>query len=488
MVSLRVIASALGVETADVELRALCNDTRKVTTGSLFIALKGLNFDARKEIGNAIKAGAVAVIYEDTGDGFVPDMENYDVPCIGVPGLAEKQSLVASAFYGCPSAGLDLIGVTGTNGKSTITHLIATWLTALGRKTGILGTLGTGFYPNLIPCANTTLAAIDLERTISELSNDGAKAIAMEVSSHGIALKRVSELKFKIAAFTNLSRDHLDFHKTMKNYAETKFQLMKSVLPEMCVINADDSTGVEFISRIPEALTYSKQGLYGGRGIYAHDIVYYPHGINFKVSGSYGDAEFTIPLIGSFNVDNVLCAIGVLLLCGYSLKEMEKTAGVLRAVTGRMECFSNKNTPLLIVDYAHTPDGLEKALAAVKEHKFGKITCICGCGGDRDTGKRTEMAAIACGMADHVIFTNDNPRTENPDSIIEMMLAGVKDCSNYEVVKDRRSAIEVAFSKSVPGDVLLIAGKGHEDYQIIGKTKYHYSDREVAMELTGDRK
>ena len=153
-----------------------------------------------------------------------------------------------------------------------------------------------------------------------------------------------------------------------------------------------------------------------------------------------------------------------------------------------MECFSNKNTPLLIVDYAHTPDGLEKALAAVKEHKFGKITCICGCGGDRDTGKRPEMAAIACGMADHVIFTNDNPRTENPDSIIEMMLAGVKDCSNYEVVKDRRSAIEVAFSKSVPGDVLLIAGKGHEDYQIIGKTKYHYSDREVAMELTGDRK
>lgn len=364
--------------------------------------------------------------------------------------------------------------------------MVAAWLTEMGRKTGLLGTLGTGFYPNLQPCANTTLAALELEKTLYEMKNGGASAAVMEVSSHGIALKRTSELKFSICAFTNLSRDHLDFHKTMENYAATKFELFKTVPADKCVINAHDKTGREFLSRLPGALAYGLTPLEGDRVLYAESVEYLPHGIRIAVAGSFGRAELNAPLIGSFNAENILCALGILLTAGYSLKELAASAHALKAVNGRMECFKNQHSPMIIVDYAHTPDGLEKALCAVREHGFGKVTCICGCGGDRDTGKRPEMAQIACRNADRVIFTNDNPRTEEPDAIIEMMVAGVRDgYSNYRIIKDRREAITDAFRGSGENDVLLVAGKGHEDYQIIGRTKYHYSDREVAMELVG---
>lgn len=484
MISLKRIAEALNIQAPDVNLSALCSDNRRVTDGSLFIALKGLNFDARTTIGQAVEKGAAAVIYEDSGDDFVPPAVG--VPCFGVRELSEKQSVIASVFYNCPSKDLDLIGVTGTNGKSTTTHLVAAWLNELKVKTGILGTLGTGFYPDLKPCANTTLAALDLEKTLYEMKNDGASAVAMEVSSHGIALKRTSELKFKICAFTNLSRDHLDFHKTMENYAATKFELFRSVPSDMCVINAHDTVGRQFLSKLPGALAYSTDRIEGDRVIFAENIEYLQHGIKIQVDGSFGKAELTVPLIGSFNAENVLCALGIMLVHGYSLNELAETAHVLRAVNGRMECFKTEHTPMIIVDYAHTPDGLEKAINAVREHRFGKITCICGCGGDRDTGKRPVMAEIACRNADHVIFTNDNPRTENPDEIIRMMIDGVRNIyTNYKVIQDRREAIEDAFRNSSGNDVLLVAGKGHEDYQIIGKTKHHYSDREVAMELVG---
>ncbi|WP_294495928.1 UDP-N-acetylmuramoyl-L-alanyl-D-glutamate--2,6-diaminopimelate ligase [uncultured Ruminobacter sp.] len=484
MISLKEIAKALDIQAPDVKLSALCSDNRQVSEGSLFIALKGLNFDARTAIAQAVEKGAAAVIYEDAEDGFVPQPVN--VPCIGVKDLSRRQAKIASVFYGCPSADLELIGVTGTNGKSTTTHLVAAWLTEMGCRTGLLGTLGTGIYPTLQPCANTTLAAMELEKTLYGMKNSGASAAVMEVSSHGIALGRTSELRFDICAFTNLSRDHLDFHKTMENYAATKFELFKSVPSEKCVINAHDSVGSEFLTRLPGALAYSIKPIAGERVLYADSIEYLPHGIHISVGGSFGSAELQAPLIGSFNAENILCALGILLVKGYSLPELAASAHALKAVNGRMECFKKVGSPMIIVDYAHTPDGLEKALGAIREHKFGKITCICGCGGDRDTGKRPEMAEIACKNSDHVIFTNDNPRTEDPDRIIDMMVAGVKDrYDNYRVIKERESAITEAFLGSGDKDVLLVAGKGHEDYQIIGKTKYHYSDREVAMKLVG---
>lgn len=483
MARLKDMLGSLMKDPPDAEIRGLCTDSREVTPGALFVALRGANFDARIAIGDAVRKGAAAVLYEDAGDGFVPPETG--VPCVGAADLALKLAPVASVFYGCPSAELDLIGVTGTNGKTTVTHLIAGWLSALGKKTGLLGTLGTGFYGNLRPSPNTTLAATDLERVLRGLRNEGAEAAVMEVSSHGLALNRVSGLRFKIAAFTNLSRDHLDFHGTMENYAAAKFRLFESVDSRNCVVNAHDPVGRDFLAKLPGALAYGAAPIGGERTLFAEKTDYLPHGIRIAVGGSYGRAELTVPLIGGFNAENALCAMGALLVYGADLGELAATAGALRAVRGRMECFRTPGKPMIVVDYAHTPDGLEKALEAVKEHRFGKVTCVCGCGGDRDAGKRPVMAEIACRLADHVVFTNDNPRTEDPDRIIAMMLEGARGYGNYAVEKDRRAATAAAFAALGPGDVLLVAGKGHEDYQIVGKTRRHYSDREVAAELTG---
>jgi UDP-N-acetylmuramoyl-L-alanyl-D-glutamate--2,6-diaminopimelate ligase len=481
MASLKQIVRSIGLDSPDIDVSYLSCNTADVRKDTLFIAFKGLHFDARSVITDVVKNGAVAVIYDDCDDGFIPP--NCGVPCLPCHNLVLCQSKIASIFYDKPSSKLKLIGVTGTNGKSTVTHLVAQWSSLLGVKTGVMGTIGTGFYPNLKPSANTTMQALDLEKELSSLQSDGASAIAMEVSSHGLALKRVEELQFSIAAFTNLSRDHLDFHKTMENYANTKFELFKMVESQNTVINVDDPIGIEFYNKLPNALRFSCHHIDGDSVLYAKSIDYVPHGIIVNVAGSYGTAELSVPLIGGFNVQNLLCATGIMLLMGFKLFDLALTAPKLNAVCGRMECFKSKNSPLLIVDYAHTPDGLEKALMAIKEHNFGHVTCICGCGGDRDTGKRPIMAKIACDMADKVIFTNDNPRTEDPSKIIEMMLHGVSDCKNYSVIFDRTEAITKAFKDSKNGDVILIAGKGHEDYQIIGLKKHHYSDRELAQKL-----
>src|SRR5574344_1884597 len=446
MASLKQIARSIGLDSPDIDVSYLSCNTADVRKDTLFIAFKGLHFDARSVITDVVKNGAVAVIYDDCDDGFIPP--NCGVPCLPCHNLVLCQSKIASIFYDKPSSKLKLIGVTGTNGKSTVTHLVAQWSSLLGVKTGVMGTIGTGFYPNLKPSANTTMQALDLEKELSSLQSDGASAIALEVSSHGLALKRVEELQFSIAAFTNLSRDHLEFY-----------------------------------NKLPNALRFSCHHIDGDSVLYAKSIDYVPHGIIVNVAGSYGTAELSVPLIGGFNVQNLLCATGIMLLMGFKLFDLALTAPKLNAVCGRMECFKSKNSPLLIVDYAHTPDGLEKALMAIKEHNFGHVTCICGCGGDRDTGKRPIMAKIACDMADKVIFTNDNPRTEDTSKIIEMMLHGVLAWKNYSVIFDRTEAITKAFKDSKNGDVILIAGKGHEDYQIIGLKKHHYSDRELAQKL-----
>ncbi len=485
MANLKDIVGALGLHSDDLEIAYLSCSTADIRPNTLFIAFRGRNFDARTHILEVIAKGAVAVIYEDCADGFTPPV--CSVPCFACKDLALVQSKIASVFYQHPSQELDLIGVTGTNGKSTVTHLVAQWCSLLQHKTAVMGTLGTGFYPHLTPAANTTLQALDLEHKLRDFVQAGAQAVAMEVSSHGIALKRVSELHFKLAAFTNLSRDHLDFHKTMENYANTKFQLFQMVDSSACIINIDDQTGRQFLAKLPHALAYSMKPTATMIAnipnlIYATDIAYTAHGIKFTITGAYGTATMQVPLIGSFNVQNLLCAVGIMLRLGFALPALAATSSQLQAVCGRMELFASKKA-LLIVDYAHTPDGLEKALQAIQEHNFGHITCICGCGGDRDKGKRPLMAKIACQMADKVIFTNDNPRTEEPQAIIADMLAGIPSATNYKVIYDRSDAIMQAYQQSKAGDVILIAGKGHEDYQIIGTVKHHYSDRELAQNL-----
>ncbi len=477
--------SSISEEILHKEITSLVLDNRQVTKGSLFLALKGLNFDARSKLQDVEAQGAIAAIYEDTAD-FTPPKLN--IPLIPCQNLVVKQADIASTFYDEPSKKLNLIGVTGTNGKSTITQLCAQWGMLLNYKTGVLGTIGNGFYPNLKPSPNTTLQAAMLEHELYDMWQSGAQAVAMEVSSHGLALGRVKNLTFKYAAFTNLTRDHLDFHKTMENYAKAKFTLFEMVPSNNAVINIDDAIGLEFFKKLPNALAYSKHPQQIANSIYATQIDYHKSGIDISVSGCFGDAVLRTKLIGGFNVENIMCALAIMLKQGFSLQELARTSMFLKPVFGRMQCFTAEDKPMIIVDYAHTPDGLFNALQAIKEHNFGKVTCICGCGGDRDTGKRPLMAKVACENAAHVIFTDDNPRTENPNDIIQMMLDGIPNMNNYEVIQPREEAIMAAFKQSSKNDVILLAGKGHEDYQIIGHVKHHFSDCEIAQELVnGDR-
>ncbi|MGN1394723.1 MAG: UDP-N-acetylmuramoyl-L-alanyl-D-glutamate--2,6-diaminopimelate ligase [Succinivibrionaceae bacterium] len=485
MITLDYLLGFLNIDLPKVQVEYLSSNSRDIKPKTLFIALKGLNYDARKDIEKVVSLGAVAIVYEECNDVFVPQvMEN--VPCIACAKLKQKQAIIASRFFDCPSNKLQLIGVTGTNGKSTVTHLIAEWASLLGRKTALMGTLGNGFYPNLESTSNTTLDSLYLEKNINNFLSQGAESVAMEVSSHGIALGRISELKFSKVGFTNLSRDHLDFHKSMENYANTKFELLKKVDPKNCVINIDDSVGKEYFKLLPKALVYSTNKIDLPRAIYAKNIQFKQKGIAFDVDGLYGKEHFEIPLIGKFNVENVMCAIGLLLLEGFSLQKLAEVAHLLKAVSGRMECFKSDDSPLLIVDYAHTPDGLAKALDSLFLHNYGRVLCVCGCGGDRDVGKRPIMAQIACERSDFVIFTNDNPRTEDPKVIMDMMLKGVVEKNNYKVIFDRKTAIEEAYKMASTNDVILIAGKGHEDYQIIGKEKHYFSDRDIARNLVSE--
>ena len=464
------------------EIIGAVSDNRKIAGGELFAAFRGLHFDARTLIPDAVKRGAAAVVYE-ADDGFVP--ESAEVPLIPVRHLDSYEADIASRVYGRPSGDISLIGITGTNGKSTITHLIAAWSQALGSKTGVMGTLGTGFYPDLKPSPNTTLRPLDLERTLREMVSAGARAVAMEVSSHGLAQGRVRNLSFSAGGFTNLSRDHLDFHKTMENYREAKFELFKMLPEEMAVINAGDETGREFLRRLPGALAFSRDEVPGfsGRLVFAEDVSCHAGGITVRVNGSYGRAELTVPLLGLFNAENLLCALGIMLVRGFSLADLERTANCLRPVMGRMECFRKEGKPVFIVDYAHTPDGLEKAIQGLRAHGFNRIITVCGCGGDRDQGKRPIMGKIACLYSDKVFFTDDNPRTEDHLEILKMMVAGVPENAVYQIIPDRESAIREAYAAAEPGDAVLVAGKGHEDYQIIGTVKHHYSDRETAVKI-----
>jgi UDP-N-acetylmuramoyl-L-alanyl-D-glutamate--2,6-diaminopimelate ligase len=501
MINLKDIAKIVGVDAPSIKLEYLSANTKDIKPNTLFLAYKGLNFDARESIEEVISKGAKAVFYDDS-DNFVPNSQlSNQIFICGISNLEKFESSIASAFYNTPSQDIDLIGLTGTNGKSSVTYLISVLLNELGVKSALMGTLGNGIYPNLKPTSNTTLRPLLLEQTISSLKNDNVKAIAMEVSSHGLALGRVEKLNFSYAAYTNLSRDHLDFHKNMENYAKEKFKLFTMLnSPKNAVINIEDDNGFEFAMKLPGCVVYSKtieryeqfkQELKDKNTHYPFicptNIKFLNDGIELELNSSWGNAKTKIHLIGSFNIENVLCAFGVLLCMGYSLSSICEKAKKLKPLIGRMEQFlSNNGKATLIVDYAHTPDGLEKALKALKEHDFGEITVICGCGGDRDTGKRPEMAKIAVTNAHKTIFTNDNPRTEEPEDIITMMLKGVTEFDNYNVIYDRKAAIETAYKTSKSSDVILIAGKGHEDYQIIGTIKHHYSDREVATELTGD--
>ena len=471
-------------------LNEMTLDSRVAAAGDLFVAIKGHAADGRRFIPQAIAQGVAAVIADAEGeaeDGSVVEM--HGVPVIYLAQLSQRLSALAGRFYQQPGEKLKLVGVTGTNGKTTTTQLLAQWAQLLGETSAVMGTVGNGLYGQLAPAENTTGSAVDVQHQLATLVDKGATLTAMEVSSHGLVQHRVAALPFAAAAFTNLSRDHLDYHGDMTQYEAAKWLLFSEHQVGQAIINADDETGRRWLQRLPDAVAVTMEDNLPsgcrGRWLQATDVRYHDGGASVKFESSWGHGEFESRLMGAFNVSNLLVALATLLSLDYPLEKLMATAGQLLPVTGRMEVFSAPGKPTVVVDYAHTPDALEKALAAARLHCKGQLWCLFGCGGDRDKGKRPLMGAIAEQFADVVVVTDDNPRSEDPAAIVRDILAGLSDPGRARVVEGRAQAVTNAVMQAQEGDIVLVAGKGHEDYQIIGQQRLDYSDRLTVARLLG---
>lgn len=489
-------------EVLALPIKHLRIDSRQVQPNDLFIALKGHHVDGRGYIDQAVLAGAMAVLCEadspaqDKQIHFCHNAHNQWVPVIYLDQLTAKLSAIAGFFYQHPSQKMKLVGVTGTNGKTTVAQLLAQYVQLLGEKSAVMGTIGNGVYGQLTPSQNTTLSAVEVQSTLAGFVEQKVQFTAMEVSSHGLVEQRVADLSFAATLFTNLSRDHLDYHGSMAAYAQAKWSLFDPVHPAVlrsgiAVINADDEVSQQWLEQLPDAVVFSansdnraRLSRYA-RYIVATKIAYLNEGVLLQVDSSWGQAQFETKLIGQFNIQNLLAVFATLLALDYPLDRLVAHANALRPVQGRMEMFVAKDKPLMIVDYAHTPDALIKALQAARLHCQGKLWVIFGCGGDRDRGKRPLMAQAAQAYADRVMITNDNPRTENPQHIIEDILQGFSQQDRVEIEYDRAKAIQQVLALAKPQDTILVAGKGHEDYQIIGEQKRDYSDRQTVAELLG---
>ena len=471
-------------------LNEMTLDSRVAAAGDLFVAIKGHAADGRRFIPQAIAQGVAAVIAEadgDAEDGSVVQM--HGVPVIYLAQLSQRLSALAGRFYQQPGEKLKLVGVTGTNGKTTTTQLLAQWAQLLGETGAVMGTVGNGLYGQLVPAENTTGSAVEVQHQLASLVEKGATLAAMEISSHGLVQHRVAALPFAAAAFTNLSRDHLDYHGDMTHYEAAKWLLFSEHQVGQAIINADDETGRRWLQQLPDAVAVTMENNLSpgchGRWLKATEVHYHDGGASVKFDSSWGNGEFESRLMGAFNVSNLLVALATLLSLDYPLAQLIATASQLLPVTGRMEVFTAPGKPTVVVDYAHTPDALEKALAAARLHCKGQLWCVFGCGGDRDKGKRPLMGGIAEQFADVVVITDDNPRSEDPAAIVADVLTGLLDPGRARVVAGRAQAVTNAVMQAQEGDIVLVAGKGHEDYQIIGQQRLDYSDRVTVARLLG---
>ena len=461
----------------DLLIRELTLDSRKVRPGDLFLAIAGHKVDGRDHITDAIAHGAAAVAYEVQGATVLPIT---DIPMIPVKGLAAQLSDIAGRFYGDPSRSMNLVGVTGTNGKTSVTQLIAQALDQLGQRCGLIGTLGTGFYSELKSGILTTPDPISVQSTIYDLKKVGAKAIAMEVSSHGLDQGRVAALAFDVAVMTNLSRDHLDYHGTMQAYGDAKAKLFAWNDLRCRVVNLDDAFGQRLAAE-PKAsrlITYSLQD--PSAYLYCRDARFDDDGVRATLVTPQGDHVLRGSLLGRFNLSNLLAAVGALLGLDYPLDDILKVLPNLEGPVGRMQRLGGGVRPLVVVDYAHTPDALEKVLTALRPHAKGQLACLFGCGGDRDRGKRPLMAEVVERLADKVLVTDDNPRTEDCARIFDDIRAGFSAEQGIEFVAGRGEAIARIIAQARADDVIVLAGKGHEDYQEIDGQRHPFSDLEEA--------
>ena len=457
----------------DLLIRELTLDSRHVRAGDLFLAVPGGKLDGRAHIADALQRGAAAVAYEVEGATVLPIT---DVPLIPVKGLAAQLSDIAGRFYGEPSRHLNLVGVTGTNGKTSVTQLVAQALDLLGQHCGIVGTLGTGFYGALQSGLHTTPNPIAVQATLADLKKAGAKAVAMEVSSHGLDQGRVSALAFDVAVLTNLSRDHLDYHGTMQAYGQAKAKLFAWNDLRCRVINLDDAFGRQLAAQPQDSrlIGYSLED--SSAYLYCREAHFDDEGVRATLVTPQGEHHLRSTLLGRFNLSNVLAAIGALLGLDYPLDEILRVLPKLEGPVGRMQRLGGGARPLVVVDYAHTPDALEKVLMALRPHAKGQLLCLFGCGGDRDRGKRPLMAATVERLADGVLVTDDNPRSEDPAQIFADIRAGFKAVDNVTFVAGRGVAIAQLIAGASADDVIVLAGKGHEDYQEINGERQPFSD------------
>ncbi len=453
------------------QLRDMRIDSRQVKPGDIFLAFCGSKVDGRRYIQQAIDQGAAAIIYE-AADCSLPLS---DVPMFGVINLGAHRAQLASVFYARPSQQLKVIAVTGTNGKTSTTHYIAQFLAAAQTACGVLGTVGNGLWPNLSTSSLTTSDACTLQREMAEFVAKGAKFVAMEATSHALVQGRLQEINLTTAVFTNLTQDHLDYHADMEDYFAAKTKLFTDFILQHAVVNIDDQYGTKLLASIPntvKVITYS-----------CHNPDADVYLIDNLLHSPWGQGAFDCKLIGNFNVSNTLAAIAVCVINGVPLQQLLATVPKLQAVVGRMQPANSDDlsAPRVIVDYAHTPDALINVLQALHPYKKRKLYTIVGCGGDRDRKKRPLMLRAALELSDHVVVTRDNPRTEDAQQIVNDMLQGNEAHKHIDIELDRAKAIHQTIAAAHPEDIILIAGKGHENYQIIGTQVLPFSDIEQAQ-------
>lgn len=480
--SLRDTLAALDALPARIE--DVTANSRESRAGIAFLAYPGVVRDGRDFIPDALTRGASAVLFDDAGFEWQPD---WKVPHLAVSQLKSQASRIAGHVYGAASDALCMVGVTGTNGKTSVAQWVAQALDRAGKPCAVLGTIGNGLVGKLASADNTTPDAILLQRLLRDFRLAGARACAMEVSSHGLDQGRVADIKYDVAIFTNLTRDHLDYHGTMAAYGAAKEKLFAARGLRHAVINVDDAFGAQLAQRVRAAgIRVTRFACEGGRvdaELVAENIVLDAAGLRFDVRCEGAVAEVVSNILGAFNVSNLLAVIGALQASGFILADAARAVSALAPVPGRMQTVRVPAKPLVVIDYAHTPDALDKALTTVKGTLApgARLISVFGCGGDRDKGKRPQMAAISAKWADLTLATSDNPRSESPGAILADIEVGLRG-ARYRLIEDRQQAIYEALNEARAEDVVVVAGKGHEDYQIIGTTKHHFSDVDIARE------
>lgn len=468
----------------DVKVTGICSDSRMVKAGDLFIAYNYSGY--MNYVKSAIESGASAVVLELEQ---APEIPKFNVPVIALPHLRAQAGLIAARFFNKPSHEMNVVGVTGTNGKTTVSYLIAqAYNHEKQGKSGLIGTLGYGPFEQLTKGPHTTPEPVALQNTFADLREQGIEMVAMEVSSHGLEQYRVSGVEFDTAVFTNLSRDHLDYHQTMENYAESKRRLFSDYRIKKAVINIDDEFGRDLIEEFRHKIelvgyTLKADDQYDFPVVTGNVVTDSTKSMTLEINSPFGNGKLISPLIGDFNASNLLASLSILCISGIAFKDAVSILSNCTGVPGRMESFRREGKPLVIVDYAHTPDALRHALHVLKSKCSGKLVCVFGCGGQRDQGKRAEMGQVAEAIADDIYLTNDNPRNEPAETIIEDIASGIKDHTRLRKEPDRRTAIASAIHSATGKDVVLIAGKGHEDYQEIAGERTPFSDRAIVEEV-----